>query len=128
MRSRSPSVCLLTTFAVSATAALLSGCTNHEFTEVAPVATSEEQLIFPAEPRKKVDLLFVIDDSKSMKEEQDRLIAAFDEMLRPLQELPAGPGGHRSGTVVELTVSEGGTPPQPQFRVSLAATDPAPDA
>lgn len=51
-----------------------------------------------------------------------------DAALQALQELHAGPGGHRSGTVVELAVSEGGTPPQPQFRVSLAATDPAPDA
>jgi hypothetical protein len=90
MRSRSPSVCLLTTFAVGAAAALLSGCPDREVTEVPPVATSEEQLIFPAEPRKKVDMLFVIDDSKSMAEEQDRLTAAFEEMLRPLQELPAG--------------------------------------
>ncbi len=70
--------------------ALLAGCPDRTVTGVTPVQGKVETKDIPAVPKRDIDILFVIDDSLSMKEEQDSLRANFSRFIDVLQSLDGG--------------------------------------
>ncbi len=72
-------VCLL---AIAATAL---GCIDRELAEVKPNPTIEERVDFPIQQNNNLDLLFVIDNSGSMRAEQISLAANFVNIINTMQ-------------------------------------------
>jgi hypothetical protein len=72
-------------FACVAAGALIPGCTSHPLVAVTPGPEAEDNQLFPIESTKKIDLLFVIDDSGSMREEQTSLRANFPRFMQALE-------------------------------------------
>ena len=70
--------------------ALLGGCPDRTVQGVTPEQGKVETKDIPAVPRKDIDILFVIDDSLSMKEEQDSLKANFGRFIGVLESLDGG--------------------------------------
>jgi len=70
--------------------ALLGGCPDRTVSEVTPEQGKVETKDIPAVPRKDVDILFVIDDSGSMKEEQESLRANFPRFIEILETIDGG--------------------------------------
>ena len=69
---------------------LLCGCPDRTVTGVTPEQGKVETKDIPAVPRNEIDILFVIDDSGSMKEEQDSLRANFSRFIAVLESLDGG--------------------------------------
>jgi hypothetical protein len=85
---------------VLAAAALLTlsaGCVSRSMDKPVPGGGRAIVEYFPLTPEKDVDLLFVIDNSNSMGEEQDALATKFDRLIESLrseklgQDRPDGP-------------------------------------
>jgi hypothetical protein len=76
--------------AVALAIPLFAACPVREVSEVPIDQSHEERVSFPVVANGKIDLLFVVDNSGSMGAEQVSLIANFESMLAPLQELPGG--------------------------------------
>lgn len=74
----------------------LAGCPSYTFLEVLPERITENQIII--EPGKPVpaDILFVVDNSCSMEDEQDLLARNFDAFI---QELTTAKADYRMGVV-----------------------------
>src|SRR5437667_3540080 len=88
---------------------LLCACTDHALVAPDPKPEEETDKLVPVAIQRKVDILFVIDNSFSMKQEQDNLarnLPAFIDKLRNIQgglpdvhigvvttDVGAGPGG-----------------------------------
>lgn len=70
--------------------ALLGCAPDREVAKVHPEQAKIETKEAPAVPNKNVDILFVVDDSPSMKEEQDSLRANFSRFIRILDAIPGG--------------------------------------
>ncbi len=68
------------------------GCTPHPLTPPTPDPTRTTQNQFPASLVNKLDVLFMIDDSSSMKQLQDKLIAQFPSFMEPLKMVPTPDG------------------------------------
>jgi hypothetical protein len=68
----------------------LCGCPDRTVSAVTPEQGKVETKEIPAQPRQDVDILFVIDDSLSMKEEQDSLKANFERFIGVLESLEGG--------------------------------------
>jgi hypothetical protein len=68
----------------------LCGCPDRTVSAVVPEQGKVETKDIPAVPRKDLDILFVIDDSMSMKEEQDSLKANFSRFIGVLESLDGG--------------------------------------
>ena len=65
---------------------LLASCNDTEVT----IGGLQEVMILPALPNPNLDILFVIDDSPSMLEEQQALVASFPHMMDQLASLEGG--------------------------------------
>ena len=70
--------------------ALLPGCPDRTIGSVVPVQGKVTTMDIPANPRRQADILFVIDNSGSMKEEQDSLRANFSRFMDILKTLEGG--------------------------------------
>jgi hypothetical protein len=70
--------------------ALLPGCPDRTIDSVVPVQGKVTTMDIPAKPRRQADILFVIDNSGSMKEEQDSLRANFSGFMDILKTLEGG--------------------------------------
>jgi hypothetical protein len=68
---------------------LLAGCPDRTVAEVTPEQGRVETKDLPAK-KKGIDILFVIDDSLSMKEEQDSLRANFGRFISVLESIDGG--------------------------------------
>ncbi len=75
---------LLTTTAIFATS-LLTGCLEHPVKDVDLESSVEDNLPVDVTPKREVDILFVIDNSYSMGEEQGRLSANFENFIARLE-------------------------------------------
>jgi hypothetical protein len=75
---------------VVAVAIFGSACQQHGVAEVTPVAHREARHRIPVEPNRAIDLLFVIDNSSSMREEQESLAANFQTFIDVLESVPGG--------------------------------------
>src|SRR5688572_16092511 len=65
-------------------ALLASGCPNYELAPLAACTRAVGRASVTQVPTYEVDLLFVIDDSASMSEEQDNLATQLPELVRVL--------------------------------------------
>jgi cobalamin biosynthesis protein CobT len=64
---------------------VLGGCLDHPLKQVVYDKTSEDDLVFDIAVNKDVDILFVIDNSGSMAEEQALLSANFKAFIDVLE-------------------------------------------
>ena len=76
-------------FAIAAMLVPVTGCPDRTIAEVPVDQDKIEQLDIPAVP-KGFDILFVIDDSGSMVDEQASLRANFPKMIEVLEQLEGG--------------------------------------
>src|SRR6187549_2144568 len=92
---------------------VLCGCPDRTISTVEPEQGKVETKDIPAVPNKDIDILFVIDDSLSMKEEQESLKANFPRFIgvleaggpRFLRDV-ARPGGGRETNYGALTLAQ----------------------
>jgi hypothetical protein len=68
----------------------LAGCPDRSLSTEVPEQGKVETKDIPAVPRRDIDILFLIDDSGSMKEEQDSLKANFSKFMGVLETLDGG--------------------------------------
>ncbi len=68
------------------TSITLTGCLDHPLKEVQYDSFSEAPTTVPVDPRRKVDILFVIDNSGSMGEEQAALARNFEAFVGALED------------------------------------------
>lgn len=84
---------LRTTFlsgGVIASMLLATGCPQREVAEVPPVPAPVPDKRIPVQINRNVDILFVVDNSGSMQEEQDSLKANFSKFIEVLQNIDGG--------------------------------------
>jgi hypothetical protein len=88
----------------------LAGCPDRTIDSVTPEQGKVETKDIPTQ-RRGADILFVIDNSGSMKEEQDSLRANFGKMMQVLETLDGGmPDVHIGVTTSDMgTSAEDGT-------------------
>lgn len=72
------------------TVVTLGACTPHEVHTPIPAGGGETFNSFDQDREVALDILFVIDDSGSMEDEQASLAARFSELSRALEALPGG--------------------------------------
>jgi len=70
--------------------AVLAGCTEYELGESEPVQAKEDLKDIPIAINRDLDILFVIDDSSSMAEEQASLAANFPAFIEVLETIEGG--------------------------------------
>lgn len=87
---------------------LLAACAGEPSSQPSPT-TPTETLAFPAELNRDIDILFVVDNSGSMQEEQAALAAAFPEFVAMLGRIDGGMPNVHLG-VVSTNVGSGGEP------------------
>ncbi len=68
----------------------LAACIDRAVTKVEPDTNTTENLEFNVELNPKLDILFVVDNSGSMRREQAELLANFPAMIDVLETLPTG--------------------------------------
>jgi hypothetical protein len=88
------------------TAALLTGCPDREVSQVIPAQDKAEVKDIPLQLNRNLDLLFVVDNSGSMKEEQAGLVANFPKFTQVLQQVQGGLPDIHMG-VVSVNVGAG---------------------
>ena len=69
---------------------VLAACPNREVAEVPPNPSPVPDKSIPVDNNRDIDILFVIDDSGSMGEEQDSLNANFQNFINVLQNIEGG--------------------------------------
>jgi hypothetical protein len=70
--------------------AFATGCADREDTGEDPCTVTEQTMLFPIKFRLDLDILFVIDNSGSMQEEQDSLARNFDRFMAVLENIEGG--------------------------------------
>lgn len=73
------------TFAVT-----LAGCPDREVAKVDPRQNREQEKEIPVQINRDIDILFVIDNSGSMAEEQASLVANFENFINVLNNIEGG--------------------------------------
>ena len=66
------------------------GCVNHDVARVDPRPAAQDGPRVPVNINRKIDILFVVDNSNSMREEQDELIANFPLFIDVLERIEGG--------------------------------------
>ncbi|MCE9577336.1 MAG: hypothetical protein K8W52_29575 [Deltaproteobacteria bacterium] len=81
---------LVSSALITAVLATLTGCPDRELAKLDPSADKAETKEIPVTLNDNVDILFVVDNSGSMKEEQTSLAANFPRFIQKLATLPNG--------------------------------------
>ena len=68
----------------------LSGCPSRDVTALDPAQTKEQQKEIPVNLNRDIDILWVIDDSGSMEQEQQSLAANFPAFISVLESIEGG--------------------------------------
>lgn len=85
---------------------LVAGCANREVARVDPTQTKEQFKDIPVQINRDIDVLFVVDNSGSMEEEQTSLAANFPRFIDVLNNIEGGlPNVHMA--VVSTDVGAG---------------------
>lgn len=71
-------------------AVTLAGCPDREVAKVDPRQNREQEKEVPVQINRDIDILFVIDNSNSMREEQASLVANFDNFINVLNNIEGG--------------------------------------
>jgi hypothetical protein len=82
-----------------------TACTSHPLVDISPAPEAENNQLFPIETTKKIDLLFVVDNSRSMREEQASLNLNFPRFM---QEIEAGGMPDLQIAVISTDMGAGG--------------------
>ena len=69
---------------------LTAGCPNRDVTELDPNQQREEKKLIPVGANRDIDILFVIDNSGSMGEEQNSLTTNLPEFMKVLNNIEGG--------------------------------------
>jgi hypothetical protein len=77
-------------FTLGLALAVLAGCPTRDVSQLDPNPDKEQLKEIPVSANRDVDILFVIDNSKSMKEEQDSLRANFPRFIDVLNTIEGG--------------------------------------
>ncbi len=84
-------------------------CADRSLADVKLVPVSEERIIFDVSENRDVDILFVVDNSKSMEREQNSLREKFGNLIDVLQQHPDGlPSIHIGVISTDLGTGVGG--------------------
>ncbi len=89
---------------------LLAGCPDREVSALVPDPAKVEFKSIPVKVNRNLDLLFVIDNSNSMKEEQDSLRANFPRFINILSTIEGGLPDVHIGVVSSDVGTNGGNP------------------
>src|SRR5262245_60153491 len=81
----------------------LTGCPDREVSEVDPSQDRVELKDIPLTINRDIDILFVIDNSRSMREEQDNLRMNFPQFINVLQQIQGGLPNVHLGVVTSDT-------------------------
>src|SRR6185503_15155126 len=76
---------------VLATATLALNCNQYLFEQKCPMQLKESQIVVPAAKPTPADILFVVDNSGSMADEQENLAANFEAFITQI----AGAGDYQ---------------------------------
>jgi hypothetical protein len=100
-------------FGATAAVAVLAGCPNREVSRVDPNQDKVEQKEIPLTINRDIDILFVIDNSGSMLEEQAGLVRNFPTFINVLEQIEGGLPNVHIGVVSSdmgtLTINTGDT-------------------
>jgi hypothetical protein len=69
---------------------VLAACTDHALVPPHPMPEEQTDTYAPINPSRKVDVLFMVDNSLSMKEEQDNLARNFPAFIDQLRKFQGG--------------------------------------
>jgi hypothetical protein len=69
---------------------VLSGCPNRDVSAVDPNQSKEQQKEIPVSLNRDIDILFVVDDSGSMRQEQESLAGNFPRFIEVLESIEGG--------------------------------------
>jgi hypothetical protein len=93
---------------------LATACIERSVTEVTPTQDKTENLDFTVDLNQDLDILFVIDDSRSMEREQDEIVENFHRMIEVLEGLPTGlPNIHLGVISTDVGAGEACNAPSP---------------
>src|SRR5687768_11279861 len=86
----SPTRLLHASVGAAAAVALLAGCPDREVSKVIPSQDKAELKDIPVDVNRQVDILFVVDNSSSMREEQTNLSQNFPRFIEALSQIEGG--------------------------------------
>jgi hypothetical protein len=86
---------------------VLSGCPDRDVSAVDPNQSKEQQKEIPVSLNRDIDILFVVDDSGSMRQEQESLAANFPGFITVLESIEGGLPNIHLG-VISSNVGTGG--------------------
>ncbi|MFN0248244.1 MAG: vWA domain-containing protein [Kofleriaceae bacterium] len=98
--------------------ALLAGCPDRTISEVNPEQGRVEYKNIPVTVNRDIDILFVIDNSKSMEDKQENLVANFPDFINVLQTIPGGLPNVHIGVVTTDMGAKATRDPTPATGVS----------
>jgi hypothetical protein len=70
--------------------AALWACNSHPFEQPAPAPEAQTDRIYELNPLRQLDLIFVIDNSSSMDQEQENIKRNFPDFMRQLENIKGG--------------------------------------
>ena len=76
--------------AAAAVPAVLWACNSHPLERPKPSPEAQSDLLYEINPVRKLDLIFLIDNSVSMEQEQDNLKRNFPSFMERLEAIPGG--------------------------------------
>src|SRR5215211_6641760 len=85
-----PTGLLRASVGAAAIVALLAGCPDREVSKVDPAQDKAELKDIPVDVNRAVDILFVVDNSSSMREEQGNLSRNFPRFIEALSQIEGG--------------------------------------
>lgn len=88
---------------------VLWACNDHALQLPKPVPESQTDQYADVNPVRKLDLLFMIDNSNSMKEEQDSLRANFPKFMAELRKIPGASGPELPDVRIAIISSDVGS-------------------
>jgi hypothetical protein len=91
----------------------LWACNSHPLESPDPTPETQTDLLYEVNPLRQLDLVFLVDNSSSMREEQENLRRNFPDFMRELQAIPGGLPDTRIG-VISSNFGAGPTMPAPE--------------
>ncbi len=100
-------------FAAATVPLALWACNSHPLEQPKPAPEEQTDLVYEVNPARKLDLIFVVDNSNSMIEEQAKLRRNFPRFMEQLTSIKGGaPDMHIA--VISSDVGSGPTMPAPE--------------
>jgi hypothetical protein len=100
----------------------LAGCQDYLFEQKFPEKVKEATIVRPAAKPTPADILFVVDNSGSMADEQDNLARNFEAFISQI----AGAGDYQIGVVTTDTTIGGGMDPGERAGLLISTFSPSP--